>query len=170
MKEDAMKKKEDWFRWVGPGLLVLFLDRLVKWLHLRMTVLPEKVGVDLHFGFFPDVADKAQKTVQNTGMAFGLFQGNAGIILIVSILLLIACFFLLRGMRPSGLAPIALSMIAGGALGNMIDRLLYGYVLDMFPFFNWFVFNVADVGVVAGAILCGFSLLFRPQDWSKKEQ
>jgi len=170
MKEDAMKKKEDWFRWVGPGLLVLFLDRMVKWLHLWMTVLPEKVGVDLSFGFFPGTADKARQTVQNTGMAFGLFQGNAGMILIVSALLLIACFFLLRGMRPSGLAPIALSTIAGGALGNMIDRLLYGYVLDMFPFFNWFVFNVADVGVVAGAILCGWSLLFRPQDWSKKEQ
>ena len=161
-----MKKKEDWFRWVGPGLLVLFLDRMVKWVHLLFTGLP----VDLKLGFFPSAADKAQKTVQNTGMAFGLFQGNAGMILIVSILLLIACFFLLRGMRPSGLAPIALSMILGGAVGNMIDRLLHGYVLDMFPFFNWFVFNVADVGVVAGAILCGWSLLFRPQDWSKKEK
>ena len=91
-------------------------------------------------------------------------------ILIASVLLLAACFFLLRGMRPSGLAPIALSMIAGGALGNMIDRLLHGYVIDMVPFFGWFVFNVADVGVVAGAVLCGWSLLFRPQDWSKKEQ
>ena len=163
-------KKKDWFRWVGPGLLVLFLDRLVKWLYLWMTVLPEKVGVDLQFGFFPGAVEKAQKIVQNTGMAFGLFQGKTGTILIVSIILLIGCFFLLRGMWPSGLAPIALSMILGGATGNMIDRLLYGYVLDMFPFFNWFVFNVADVGVVAGAILCGWSLLFRPQDWSKKEQ
>lgn len=143
------EKKVNWFRWVGPGLLVLILDRLVKWLFIR----------------------KIQPAVtSNSGMAFGLFQGNTGTILLISVILLIGCFFLLRGMRPSGLAPIALSMILGGALGNMIDRLLYGYVLDMFPFFNWFVFNVADVGVVAGAILCGFSLLFRPQDWSKKEQ
>ena len=81
-----------------------------------------------------------------------------------------ACFFLLRKTRPTGLAPIALSMIAGGAVGNMIDRVLYGYVIDMFPFFGWFVFNVADAGVVAGAVLCGWSLLFRPQDWSAKEK
>ncbi len=144
-----MKKKGDWFRWLWPGILVLLLDRLVKWLHLRIS---------------------QGQTVQNTGMAFGMFQGNSTVILIVSLLLLAACFVLLRKSRLSGLAPIALSMIAGGAVGNMIDRLLHGYVIDMFPFFGWFVFNVADVGVVAGAVLCGWSLLFRPQDWSKKEQ
>ncbi|MBQ6959813.1 MAG: signal peptidase II [Clostridia bacterium] len=143
-----MNRKEG-FRWVWPGLLVLLLDRLVKWLHLTVS---------------------ENQTVRNSGMAFGMFQGNSLVILIVSVLLLAACFFLLRKSRPSGLAPIALSMIAGGALGNMIDRLLHGYVIDMFPFFGWFVFNVADVGVVAGAILCGWSLLFRPSDWSAKEK
>lgn len=144
-----MEKKVAGFRWLWPGLLVLLLDRLVKWLRL--------------------IASEAQ-TVRNSGMAFGMFQGNSPVILIVSVLLLAACFFLLRKSRPTGLAPIALSMIAGGALGNMIDRLLHGYVIDMFPFFGWFVFNVADVGVVAGAVLCGWSLLFRPQDWSAKEK
>ena len=142
-----MGKKVTVFRWVWPGLLVLLLDRLVKWLHLRIT---------------------QGQTVRNTGMAFGMFQGNSAGILILSLLLLAVCFFMMRKMEPSGLAPIALSMIAGGALGNMIDRLLHGYVIDMFPFFGWFVFNVADVGVVAGAVLCGWSLLFRPDEWSKK--
>ena len=144
-----MKKMGGWLRWIGPGLLVLLVDRLVKWVHLTVS---------------------ENQTVRNSGMAFGMFQGNSAVILIVSMLLLAACFFLLRKTRPSGLAPIALSMIAGGALGNMIDRMLYGYVIDMFPFFGWFVFNVADVGVVAGAVLCGWSLLFRPQDWSAKEK
>ena len=144
-----MGKKISGFRWVWPGLLVLLVDRLVKWIHLTVS---------------------EDQTVRNTGMAFGMFQGNSAVILIVSILLLATCFFLLRKTRPSGLAPVALSMIAGGAVGNMIDRLLYGSVIDMFPFFGWFVFNVADVGVVAGAVLCGWSLLFRPQDWSKEAQ
>ena len=144
-----MKKKGDWLKWLWPGLLVLLLDRLVKGLHLRIS---------------------QGQTLQNTGMAFGMFQGNSAVILIVSLLLLAACFFLLRKTRPSGLAPIALSIIAGGALGNMIDRVFYGYVIDMFPFFGWFIFNVADVGVVAGAVLCGWSLLFRPTDWSAKEK
>lgn len=144
-----MGKKISGFRCVWPGLLVLLVDRLVKWIHLTVA---------------------ENQTVHNSGMAFGMFQGNSAFILIVSLLLLAACFFLLRKTRPTGLAPIALSMIAGGALGNMIDRLLHGYVIDMFPFFGWFVFNVADVGVVAGAVLCGWSLLFRPQDWSAKEK
>ena len=144
-----MDRKGYWLRWVLPGLLTLLLDRLIKWLHLRVS---------------------EGQTVRNTGMAFGMFQGNSTVILIVSILLLIACFFLLRKSRLSGLAPIALSMIAGGAAGNMIDRMLYGYVIDMFPFFGWFVFNAADAGVVAGAVLCGWSLLFRPKDWSAKEK
>ena len=144
-----MKMKGDWLRWIGPGLLVLLLDRLIKVLHLTAS---------------------GDRTVRNSGMAFGMFQGNSVAIVIVSLLLLAACFFLLRKSRPSGLAPIALSMIAGGALGNIVDRVFYGYVIDMFPFFGWFVFNAADVGVVAGAVLCGWSLLFRPQDWSAKEK
>ena len=44
------------------------------------------------------------------------------------------------------------------------------HVIDMFEFLfvDFYIFNVADVGVVCGAILCGASLLFRPQDWSKR--
>ena len=144
-----MKTKQSWLRWIGPGLTVLVLDRWIKRLYEK------KLQTDI---------------MPNSGMAFGLLEGNSIGILVGSILLILACAFLLRGLRPSGLAPVALSMIAGGALGNMIDRAAYGYVIDMFPFFNWFVFNVADVGVVAGAVLCGWSLLFRPQDWSKKEK
>jgi len=73
-------------------------------------------------------------------------------------------------MNLSGWAVTGLSLMAGGALGNMIDRVAFGYVVDMFEllFMDFYIFNVADVGVVAGAVLCGASLLFRPQDWSKK--
>ena len=144
-----MAGKSELLRWIGPGLVTLGLDRLVKWVYLS--------------------SGSCGETVKNSGMAFGMFEGNSGVILILSALLLGGCFFLLRKMRPSGLAPIALSLIAGGAAGNMIDRLFYGYVIDMIPFFNWFTFNVADAGVVAGAVLCGWSLLFRPGDWSRKE-
>ena len=140
-----------WMAWALPGAAVLILDRLVKIAAEKGMVFPA-----LH------------AAVLNSGMAFGWFQGNTGAILLFSLALAALCMVLLRGMHLSGLAPIAVSLIAGGALGNMIDRLAYGYVIDMFPFFGWFVFNVADAGVVAGAILCGFSLLFRPQDWSKR--
>lgn len=110
----------------------------------------------------------ASEAIQNSGMAFGMFQGNPLTILLFSLILIVLCAFFLKRAKISGLGVIALSMMAGGALGNMIDRVARGYVIDLFPFFNWFVFNVADVGVVAGAALCAFSLLFRPQDWSKR--
>jgi len=142
-----MKKTKTRLCWLLPGLTVLGLDRIVKWVHVH------------RFG--------QEDYTKNTGMAFGMFQGNSFLILLLSLALVAGCLFLLRGSKPKGLAAVAQSMIAGGALGNMIDRLTLGYVIDSFPFFDWFVFNVADVGVVAGAALCAFSLLFRPRDWSK---
>ena len=136
-----MKKKA--LSWILPGMIVLALDQALK------------------IAF-------ASEAIQNSGMAFGMFRGNPLTILLFSLILIGLCAFFLKRAKISGLGVIALSMMAGGALGNMIDRVARGYVIDLFPFFNWFVFNVADVGVVAGAALCAFSLLFRPQDWSKR--
>ena len=179
--------KKQWIRWVLPGTAVLLLDRLVKGAKMwsaRSYGNGDIAGAPLPLRLFGKVLDALAQlfwpsgtpgeelggVTRNSGMAFGMFQGGALVILLVSVLLLAGCFFLLRGTRPSGLAPIAISMILGGALGNMIDRIAYGYVIDMIPFFGWFEFNVADAGVVAGAVLCGISLLFRPGDWSNKEK
>ena len=167
-----MKNARSLGQWLLPGGLTLLLDRVVKWEYGFQSA----VRLDLPWGegnlfawiashFSAAFAIPETQVTQNTGMAFGWLQGHTGLIVAVSVLLLAACVALLRGMRPKGLAVLALSLIAGGALSNLIDRLMYGYVIDMIPFFDWFVFNVADVGVVAGAILCGWSLLFRPQDW-----
>ena len=51
-------------------------------------------------------------------------------------------------------------MIIGGGLGNLIDRLYYGYVIDMFDLRHFAVFNVADIFVCAGCLLLGISLVF----------
>ena len=54
----------------------------------------------------------------------------------------------------------------GGALGNLIDRLVLGYVVDFLDFSMWPVFNVADMAVVGGAMLLAFLLL--GQDWQER--
>ena len=148
---------KNWIRWLLPGVLVLALDRVVKILTdgLHMPLIPGVIGL---------------QSARNTGMAMGLFQGGAVGIVLISLLAAGACAFLLRGTRIGGIAPVALSLIAGGALGNLWDRVFLGAVIDMFEllFMRFYIFNVADVGVVTGAVLCAFSLLFRPQDWSKK--
>jgi signal peptidase II len=99
--------------------------------------------------------------VQNTGMALGLLQDHPLLILLVSLALAGFAVWELRAFKPQGLARVSLSLIAGGALSNMIDRAVYGSVLDMLEllFMRFYIFNVADIGVVAGAILCGLSLL-----------
>ena len=65
---------------------------------------------------------------------------------------------------------MACGLILGGFLGNYLERLLQGYVVDMiyFPFMPWFVCNVADAAVCFGVALLMFSLLLRPQDWREK--
>ena len=149
-----MKKK---IPWILPGFIILILDRVLK-----------AACSDVNETLIPGVI--ALRSARNTGMALGLFQGGVWVILAVSVLLIIAAYFLLRDMRLAGWAPLGISLMAGGALGNMIDRIAYGYVIDMFEFLfvDFYIFNVADVGVVAGAAICGASLLFRPRDWSKK--
>ena len=149
-----MKKR--WI-WVLPGLMVFLLDRAVKILTDGM-----------HFTLLDGVI--AIHSAKNTGMALGLMEGNALLILLFGAILSFICYLILRKMQLGGLAPLCLSMMAGGAIGNALDRLLYGHVLAMFElvFVDFYIFNVADVGVVCGAILCGYSLLFRPQDWRDK--
>jgi len=143
---------------VLPGLTVLILDRWLK-AACRGAHRPLIEGV---IGL---------RWTENTGMALGLFQGGTLGILAVTAAMAVLCFFLLRGIRLRGLAPVAVSLIVGGAVGNLIDRVTLGYVQDMFEtlFMKFYIFNMADVGVVLGAILCGVSLLFRPKDWSKKQ-
>ena len=143
--------------WLVPGLAILGLDRIAKWLLS-----------DVQRVLIPGVL--ALTPAHNTGMAMGMFQGNALWIVVFSAALLGMFVWLIIGMRPKGLAALSISLIAGGALGNVIDRLYYGYVIDMIEilFVDFYIFNVADIGVVCGVIGCGISLLFRPQDWREK--
>lgn len=143
--------------WIWPGAVIFALDRIVKSLcrNVNRVLIPGVLA--LH-------------SAENTGMALGLLQGHALPVLLLSALLVGACVFLLRGTRVQGLGRAAVSMMAGGALGNALDRLTLGFVQDMFEllFVDFYIFNVADVGVTVGAVLCGVSLLFRSQDWSKR--
>jgi len=100
---------------------------------------------------------------QNPGASFGMF-GNVRWLLpgVSAAALLIIAYFIVRRRvtRPAGL--VALAMIFGGALGNLIDRVRLGYVTDMFEFlfFRFAIFNVADIFITSGsALLCLFLLL-----------
>lgn len=127
-------------------LAVVLLDQLSKILILRKMTLGQSI---------PVVPPLFHLTlIGNTGIAFGLFKGNSGVWVGVGLLVLIWIYQLLRkGNLKDRLAFIGLPLIAGGALGNLIDRLRYGYVIDFLDFRVWPVFNVADICISVGALL-----------------
>ena len=95
--------------------------------------------------------------VQNRGVAFGLFQGKIDIVSILALVAigLILFYFCKNFKKISFLERIAYTMIFSGAVGNMIDRLFRGFVVDMLDFRGiWsFIFNFADVWINIGVIL-----------------
>ena len=92
--------------------------------------------------------------VQNTGMAFSMLRGGRWLFLIVTAVVLTAlCVLVARGKLRHPVALAAVTCIVGGGVGNLIDRLLHGYVVDMIAldFMDFAVFNVADCFVCIGA-------------------
>jgi len=110
--------------------------------------------------------------IQNTGMAFSMLEGGRWFFLVMTVIAFVLMGFALKKgwiTHPTGLW--ALASIAGGAVGNLIDRVLYGYVIDMIEveFMRFAVFNVADCFVVCGAILLVIYTFFFDKPQNKEE-
>jgi signal peptidase II len=142
--------------------LVLLLDRAAKWavagsipLHDSVTVIP---------GFFH------LTHVENTGAAFGLFaesaaQWKVGALVSFSVIALVVVTALLwKNSHALSTTTIGLSLILGGATGNLWDRMLTGHVVDFLDFYvgsyHWPAFNVADSAIVVGAVLLVSEIVF----------
>jgi len=103
--------------------------------------------------------------IHNTGAAFGLFQGHSfaltiGTLVGIAVILLFA--LLLYRHSPyldNMLSRVALGLVLGGTVGNLIDRLRFGYVTDFIDFGFWPAFNIADSAVTVGVIIFAYSLL-----------
>jgi len=102
--------------------------------------------------------------VHNTGIAFGLFKNQGAVFIVIPIIavgLLVYNIYYYRhnGEELSRLYIIAFSLILGGAIGNLLDRILYGYVIDFIDFRIWPVFNVADSAITVGALVIAFKCI-----------
>jgi signal peptidase II len=136
------------FLWIAAG--VILADQVTKWwvhhwlpLNASVVVLPGLLKLT---------------HVHNSGSAFSLFQGAGGWLVLVSIVSLIAILRYWLGLRRRGetISPALLWGLAlpfGGAAGNLIDRLRFGYVEDFLELPRWPVFNVADSAITIGALL-----------------
>ena len=133
---------------VAVAAAVVLVDQATKLLTVESLAVGE--SVDLIKGVFRFTY------VENRGAAFGMLSESRWIFMILSSVAIVGMLFYLWKYRPKSLwACTALSLIVGGGIGNMIDRVRLGYVIDMldfcaFDFWVW-VFNVADACVCVGA-------------------
>lgn len=102
--------------------------------------------------------------VQNTGVAFSMFSGNQWITIAFTSILLIVCLTLVFKICRDKKLPILLSCIFAGGIGNLIDRIARGYVVDMISCGSFAVFNVADMFVTCACLLTVFYLIFVYKD------
>ncbi|CEN79831.1 signal peptidase II [Paraclostridium sordellii] len=104
--------------------------------------------------------------VENRGAAFGMFQNNQIIFIVVAIAACVFGLYYLYKKDLNVLGKSAIILIISGALGNLIDRIRLGFVVDYFDFrVIWdYVFNVADVFVVVGTILLCVYIIFFEND------
>ena len=136
---------------IGIIVAIVALDQWSKWMIKTSYNLYQSEPIIEGFFYFTYVT--------NDGMAFGLsFPGGKTILLIVTLILTgVIMWMLWKEKNSHNLIRYGLTLILAGAIGNMIDRILYGKVVDfldiMIGSFNWYIFNVADSAVTSGMIL-----------------
>jgi signal peptidase II len=150
------------------ALVVTVIDQIVKWQVLSLGLRP---GDSIEVTSFFNLA-----MVHNRGVSFGLFnrdwEFNALVLSLVAIAISIGMLvWLWRTTRKSIAA--AVGLVVGGAIGNVIDRALYGAVIDFLDFhalgYHWPAFNVADSAISIGAVILVFDALFGSAETPKKE-
>ena len=153
-----MNKKLFWL----TAAIVLILDRITK----ELSCLLPAGGLPL----IPGVL--GLRYAENRGAAFSILSGYPRLLGILSLVILVAAFLWLRKKPLAPFPLFALALMAGGAAGNMLDRLIRGFVPDMIEtlFISFPVFNVADSCLTVGCVLMVISLLFRPKDWEKGDR
>ena len=111
--------------------------------------------------------------VWNRGISYGLFQVGslAGTIFLIALSLVavaLLSWWLMKAERP--ILALGLGLVIGGALGNVIDRVIYGAVADFFHFYafgyDWYVFNVADAAITVGVIVLLLDAFVSPESKS----
>jgi signal peptidase II len=149
---------------VAIGAVILVLDQLTKLVALRKLVLGMPVPVV--DGFF------SLTLVMNPGLAFGMLAGVPTgwrwVVALFSLIAMAVLFVLAARLLPTGgwVTVLALGLIFGGAVANLIDRARFGAVVDFLDFYwrgyHWPAFNVADSAISVGVTLLALKLLVTP--------
>lgn len=148
----ALNPRDGWFFVVA--LVVIGLDQFVKW------VIRESVGLgDRHSVVWP--LEIVHFT--NSGAAFGMLQGAGPLLVLTSVVGMAAItIYLFNPEFAHPLMRLGLALMLGGAVGNLIDRVKDGEVVDFIKVPNFPAFNVADSAITIGVLLLAWTMLREP--------
>ncbi len=145
-------------------IAVVAIDQISKYMVVNGLGMMNSAEVIPHFFYI--------HCIPNDGIAMGMMPGRqTAVIVVTSVIMAVLCFFICRYRRRHH--PLLLSCIAlivGGGIGNIIDRIRLGYVIDFFEFRVWsYIFNFADVCVVAGCFMILIYVLFESKFKGRRE-
>ena len=149
-----------WLPWLGLALVVFIADQFTKVLILGHYQLGDSTYITSFFNVV---------RAHNTGAAFSFLAGASGwqrwFFTAVGVAAAVFIIWLLRSHAGQKLFSFALALILGGAIGNVVDRLMHGYVVDVVQvhWHGWYfpAFNVADSAITVGAVCLGLDELLR---------
>ncbi|SHJ96440.1 signal peptidase II [Desulforamulus aeronauticus] len=134
------------FRFLVILLVTVALDLYSKFIVMNKMVLGESIPIwtnIFHFTY-----------IQNPGAAFGMLAGKTWFFVVITSLVLLGLAVSYRWINKAGvLYQVALGLVAGGAIGNLRDRIVYTKVIDFLDFRIWPVFNLADTAICIGVAL-----------------
>ncbi len=141
--------------WSLSSVVLIILDQLTKFLVI------ENISRSDSITFIPYVLDLVY--VQNTGAAFNILSGKIGLLSIISVVFAGAVLWYMIAKKPQNkLFRVAVMLLFAGAVGNVIDRIFRGFVVDFIKttFIDFPVFNIADIAITIGAVLLIVYLIF----------
>ncbi len=133
-------KRTLYFKFFVVSLIIALIDQATKYLFKdkSIEVIPNFFSINY---------------LTNTGAAFGILKNYNLFLIVVSVVVIILC---VKWLREKSLNYLPLSFIVGGAVGNLIDRLYFGYVRDFIDFKIWPVFNLADTFITIAVLIILF--------------
>ena len=138
-----MKKN---FLFFGIAFLVVVIDQITKLAITSKLSFSESITIINNFFYFT--------LIKNFGIGFGLINTPAArwILIIITIIIIGIILYYYKELPKKYLPIVSTSLILGGAIGNLIDRSLFGFVIDFIDFRFWPAFNIADSAVTLGVI------------------
>lgn len=151
-RKKTQVKKEDTIigkRWIYAWIIIsiIIIDQFVKYIVIKHLI--NKIAI------IPKILEL--EFVINTGGAFGIFNNYTMIISVISSIIILTALFYSRTILENDYFYMPIGLIIGGAISNLIDRIMYGFVIDFISISIWPVFNLADTAITMGVLWISYN-------------